>query len=242
MAEQRNADLSWDEFDSYRYFDVNYRQMHEVDAQIIDHLRDFFDGTGLRDASGIDVGCGPNLYPSMAMLPFCSSIELWEYSKSNVAWLEKQLADYSTEWDPYWERLAQSPPWRAVDNPRQALQRCARPVLADLFALPERHWDIGTMFFVACSISGQLGEFDQAVRCFLRCLRPDAPFAAAFMIESEGYEVADVAFPAVSVRVDDVRSAMAAAAYNLEIHSITTASPHRDGFDGMVLVVGRAAS
>jgi hypothetical protein len=48
--------------------------------------------------------------------------------------------------------------------------------LWDLLAdLPERAWDIGSMFFVADGMTTNEAEFEAAVRAFLASLVPDSP-------------------------------------------------------------------
>jgi hypothetical protein len=110
-----------------------------------------------------------------------------------------------------------------------------------VFDLEPAAWDIGTMFFVAESMTADPAEFERATAAFLATLRPAAPFAAAFMAGSLGYRVAGVPFPAVrevdAVRVGAVLNRCGAAA------SVTTvAVPHgarlRDGYEGMIVAVG----
>jgi hypothetical protein len=74
-----------------------------------------------------------------------------------------------------------------------------------VFELPASQWDLGTMFFVAESITEAPEEFRAAVAGFIGALRPGAPFAAAFMAGSDGYPVAGTYFPALPITPDDVR-------------------------------------
>jgi hypothetical protein len=98
------------------------------------------------------------------------------------------------------------------------------------------------MFFVACSISPDLTEFERAVHAFVSALTPDAPFAAGFMVESEGYWVGERFFPAVRVTNDHIRSALAGVAYDVHIADIDTDAPLRQGYGGMSLATGRASA
>jgi hypothetical protein len=100
---------------------------------------------------------------------------------------------------------------------------------------------MGTMFFVACSLSNDMDEFQRAVDCFVRALRRGAPFAVAFMEKSKGYAVDGTFFPAVEIDRTNVDRALAALAYDVHIDRITTNNPLRDGYDGaMIVAVGRA--
>jgi hypothetical protein len=111
-----------------------------------------------------------------------------------------------------------------------------------IFDLPRRTWDIGTMFFVACSISNDLDEFERAVHRFVRSLRVGAPFAAAFMIGSHGYSVGGQAFPSVEIDIDEVYDALNGVAYSVNIDGIKTSEPLRTGYRGMCLATGRASA
>lgn len=252
-----NGDYRWDEFNTYSYLGDNYCALRDDDRQIISLVRDFFaanahhaprqpDGT----RTGLDIGTGPNLYPAMTMLPFCDSIVLGEWSLANLEWLRKEKEEYGHNWDPFWAELARSEPYRSVDDPRNALRRAARVEHASVFDLPVARYDMGTMFFVAESCTGEPNEFDRAVRQFARSLRPGALFAAAFMTGSAGYEVGDQHFPAVKVNTNIIRRSLRRFvsrgwlpyAAKLKVCPITTEMPLRHGYDGMVVAFGRIRS
>ncbi|MDQ3274114.1 MAG: SCO2525 family SAM-dependent methyltransferase [Actinomycetota bacterium] len=239
-----NSHFPWDDFDSSWYFDHNYKVLRDDDRQIIEIVRDFFvtlDPSSHRCRYGIDVGSGTNLYPALTMLPLCDKTTLYEYATSNVSWLQREMELYSQSWDPFWDLLAKEPLYKSVDSPRKALAAKARVETGSVFDLPEWRWDIGTMFFVAESLSSELSEFQAALGSFLRSLRPGAPFAAAFMENSSGYDVSTHRFPAVAITANDVEICLAGATEDLEIHRIgTTSSPLRDGYEGMILAIGRA--
>jgi hypothetical protein len=96
------------------------------------------------------------------------------------------------------------------------------------------------MFFVAESMTDVREEFTEAVDRFLRALRPGAPFAAAFVENSEGYRVGDRPFPAVLIGVDEVRAALAHRTERVTIERAGWSGPKwREGYTGMVLATGR---
>ena len=238
-----NRHFPWDDFDSHWYLDHNYKVLRDDDRQIIEIVRDFFVTLGLPDhgcKKGIDVGAGTNLYPALIMLPICDEITLYEYATSNVTWLQREIDSYSPSWDPFWNLLANEPMYKSVNSPREVLAATASVERGSVFDLPELRWDIGTMFFVAESISFDFSEFQAALGSFLRSLRPGAPFAAAFMEKSLGYDVSAHRFPAVAITVDDVENYLEGDTEDLQIHRIgTTSSPLRCGYEGMILAVGR---
>ena len=83
-------------------------------------------------------------------------------------------------------------------------QACAGVEQRSVFDLPAAQWDLGTMFFVAESITEDPAEFRDAVARFVGALKPGAPFAATFMAGSDGYPVAGTRFPALPITAADV--------------------------------------
>jgi len=237
-----NAEVDWDAFDSRSYSNHNYRTLRDDDQQIVQIVRDFFGGLDLRGLKGLDIGSGANLYPALTMLPMCTSIDLWEYSSSNVRWLERQIeSPEGRRWDRFWSLLAEHKSYAGLPDFRPALHETARVTQASIFDLPARQWSIGTMFFVACSLSEDMNEFERAVRSFVGSLDEHAPFAAAFMIGSTGYRVNRSWFPAVRINRADVERVLASIAYDMTVHTITTRTPLRPDYGGMLLVTGRSA-
>jgi hypothetical protein len=233
-----NSDVDWDTFDSVEYCDHNYQEVRDDDRHIVHLIRDFFAGAGVTDGRGVDVGPGANLYPSLAMLPFCRSLDLREYSWRNVEWLKKQVQDFEPNWEKFWQIYAENPAYAAVTDPRTRLQEIATVRRASVFDLPEAEWDLGTMFFVACSLSTDMVEFTAATQRFLKSLVPGAPFAAAFMTGSDGYFVGDVWFPAVAVEIEDIEETLSRVTVDASVVNIPTHAPLRDGV-GMALATGR---
>lgn len=236
-----NADYPWDLFDSEAYLQHNYSTVHDLDRAIIARLAEFFaaQAAGRRRWHGVDVGSGTNLYPALAMLPLTETITLWEHSLSNVRWLEHGLRPYGQVWDPFWDALAGSAElYQKLRRPRSLLPVRAKVEKASIFDLPEAEWDIGTMFFVAESITGVRAEFEQATATFVRSLKPGAPFVAAFVRNSSGYTVGTRRFPAVAITEDDLSRLLRRLAAEVEIHQIGSAQRFREGYDGMLLVTG----
>ncbi|KAF4409975.1 MULTISPECIES: SCO2525 family SAM-dependent methyltransferase [Streptomyces] len=247
-AQELNDDADWNAFDSEAYVAHNYRDLRPDDEQIIRIVRDYFTDHFRRHPGdpvpGIDVGSGANLYPALTLLPWCSEITLFEYAATNAAWLERQVTGYEPNWDAFWDVLREARPYAGTENPRAALRLAARVKQGNLFSLPEARWGIGTMFFVAESMTTAHEEFQEGVRRFAECLLPGAPFAAAFMEGSEGYAVGDEFFPACSVTGAQVRDTLTPFAEGeVQIHSIgIPGDPLRVGYKGMLVACGRRNS
>ncbi|GAA4801832.1 SCO2525 family SAM-dependent methyltransferase [Streptomyces ziwulingensis] len=243
----RNADAPWSKFDPEAYVSDNYRTPLPVDLLIValmrDHFSRCFEGVPpdplLR---GVDVGAGANMYPALAMLPWCEKILLLEYAAPNVEYLRRQIASGGLDhaWDAFWGVLGEDPAYREV-VPRDRLDEVVLVQRQNLFDLDgEQRWDLGTMFFVADSMSECPEEFGRGVRCFMNALDKDAPFAAAFMKGSDGYRVAGQKFPAYRVTEAEVEESLVHYSCELEIHDLHHVV--REGHDGMLLALGRRNS
>ncbi|MFD9739703.1 SCO2525 family SAM-dependent methyltransferase [Umezawaea sp. NPDC059074] len=252
---QRNADIPWYQFDPNDYLARNYARVRSEDHRVVELVRDFFgrqfaSGRPPAGLCGIDVGTGANLYPALSMLPFCESITLYEHAKSNLEWLAEQAAadwpSWPDVWSDFWSVLGAGRHYAELgEDPRRALARRVEVVPGSVFALDPaaRRWDMGTMFFVAESITSEPVEFTAAVRGFLEVLSPGAPFCITFMENSLGYEVAGIEFPAVSIGRDDVLDCLAELADDVAVDRVGPgAEPKlRDGYSGMLVACGHTS-
>jgi NNMT/PNMT/TEMT family len=247
----RNAEVQWNTFSPEDYWQQNYHELQAEDQEIIRLVRQFFIATFSnrpRARRGIDVGSGTNLYPALLMLPWADRILLTDYSVSNVRWLRRQLADGSATWtwQPFWRELHEAERYNEIADPHKHLQvAChSEPGFAGIarrsvFSLPKARWDLGTMFFVAESITEDPGEFRAALAGFTGALKPGAPFATAFMAGSDGYEVARTRFPALSITQDDVRRHFTELGVSdLSVELLQTEHRVRDGYAGMIVATG----
>jgi len=235
-----NADVEWDTFDSAAYFDHNYGELRDDDKTIINLVTEHFGQTCRTGVgSAIDVGTGANLYPGLIMLPYSARVVLSERAHSNRVWLNHELAEPSGSWQEFWKRIAEdSPPHQRIRNPFDLLHRYARVERGNIFNLAAGQHDLGTMFFVAESITTRDDEFRRATGLFVNSLKPGAPFAAAFMRNSSGYYVAGQRFPACSINENDVEKALAPVARNVDIKTVES-NDLRDGYCGMMVALGR---
>ena len=266
---QLNADVSWAAFDPIAYVNHNYRGLQEEDAEILqivgDHFGDHFrepaaervsdrepSSDGVSDdeppaerVSGIDVGAGANLYPALAMLPWCDDITLYERSPANVRYLQSQKGSYARNWDQFWNLLCKNDAYGSLHiDPRRRFSDVVEVLPGNLFDLVrlEKRWSVGTMFFVAESMTTSHDEFAHGVECFLRALVPGAPFAAAFMEHSDGYHVGKHFFPACDVGELDVHKSLEPFARDLKITRLKASASVREGYSGMIVACGHRKS
>jgi hypothetical protein len=242
-----NADYSWDEFDTEAYFTHYYRELHPDDERVIRRtVAALAAATPAGDALDVvDVGTGPNLFPLFAALPRASRLTVWEYAPTNVAWLKAEIErdDMRPQFEEFWAVVRDA--WgsaRALpDNPYPALRAKADIRRGSIFDLPERQWDAGTMFFCADSITERLEEFDRACGCFARAVKPGGVLAAAFLLRSGGYVVADRDFPVLTLTTPDIAAVFDRLATNIEVEEIGIVEEEiRSGYSGMLFLTGHA--
>lgn len=242
----RNSDVNWDTFDSAAYFVHNYGDLRPDDTQIIRIVADHFAESlpGRPPGRAIDVGTGANLYPAMIMMPYATELTLLEQASSNREWLRAELEDPHPSWSSFWNEVAEGrPAYRRIEQASggktsRALRAVSRVQAGSVFDLQPDQYDLGTMFFVAESITTQIDEFERAAGQFIDSLKPTAPFAAAFMCDSSGYLVGDRHFPACSVNEKDVDRALARAATDVKIVYVES-KDLREGYGGMIVATGR---
>jgi hypothetical protein len=247
----RNADAQWNKFSPDDYWHRNYHTLQAEDQEIIRRVRNFFIHAfaGRPQAQrGIDVGSGTNLYPALLMLPWTEQILLTDFSPSNVRWLRQQLEDDGAGWmwRRFWYQLQEAEGYRDIGVPRKQLREAcvsergyAGVERCSVFSLPEARWDVGTMFFVAESITEDPEEFRAAIARFAGALKPGAPFAAAFMGGSHGYPVKGTRFPALPITPDDVRRHFTElGASDLNVEPLRTKPRVRHGYEGMIVATG----
>lgn len=176
------------------------------------------------------------------MLPWCDRITLLERSLGNVRYLGEQRDSYDGMWDKFWDVLCKEEAYRALGvDPRVRFREAVDVRKGDIFDLGggAERWDLGTMFFVAESITESLDQFRLGVASFMTALKPGAPFAAAFMENSKGYYVDGRKFPATSIGKRGVSSALKGYADGANIYRLGTPDDLREGYTGMIVACGR---
>jgi hypothetical protein len=254
---QHNADPDWETFSSDEYWRSNYAEMQAEDQEIIGRVSLFFhkafDGRD-RAQRAIDVGSGTNLYPALLMLPWAEQILLTDLSESNVRWLRRHVMDDDAPWtwQPFWRRMCDFEDYGQIDEPRRHLRRACTGLPGhagieqrSVFELREAsvQWQLGTMFFVAESITEDPKEFHTAIDVFVGSLQPHSPFAATFMAGSHGYSVDDKPFPALSITPDDVTEQFKKLGVSeLSVELLETEKRVREGYTEMIVATGITGS
>jgi SAM-dependent methyltransferase len=242
-----NADYEWGRFDSEAYFQHYYGEPHPDDELVIRVAIDALKraspaGSGL---DVVDVGTGPNLIPFFCALPRARRLTAWEYAETNVAWLRNELAhdDMRPQWRHFWKvaREAYGPEWGLPDNPIPILRERCVVTQGSIFDLPARTWDAATMFFCAESITERQDEFEAACASFARSVRPGGMLAAAFLVRSEGYVVADRPFPVLKLSPETIERVFKTHADEVDAKLIGIVEREiRSGYSGFIFLTGTA--
>jgi hypothetical protein len=237
----RNRDVDWDAWPVEDYLSENYREIHPSDLAVIDHHSRFYREFAAEGfARSLEFGAGPNLYPLMLAAAVSRHIDAVEPSAASVAYLTRQLG---TGPDPSWDGFYRECRARRPDLPTSlhlAMRRVEvkRGTAADV----ERDaYDLGSMHFVAESVTEERDEFRALCARFVGSVRPGAPVVAAFMENMGRYGLGDGSrWPGYPVDMDRVADAFAGTTEDLVLSRIDADETLPDyGYTGMVLLTGR---
>lgn len=234
----RNNNYNWAEFDPHKYLAVNYAKILPPDKEILIDLVKFYASA---DPKGkfLEVGCGPNLYPVFAMLPFADSVDIIEYGIKNLFYLKEQKNNLDNIWGQWIDFLRKLSPVYSVDFAKQFNGK-VNILQGSVFSLPQQVYNVGSMHFVSESITTDLAEFNLANRKFLSSLKPGGLFVSSFMENSEGYTSPGKQFPAVAITGKDIKKSFKSYTKNLNIKKITANQGLvRKGHSGMLFVSGK---
>ncbi len=243
----RNEDFAWSQFDSEAYFQHYYGEPHPDDDKVIRRACAALIGAEPKRGklSVVDVGTGPNLFPMLLALPRASDLTAWEFSDSNVAWLKNEIADRTMrpQWRHFWNVIVESYGSDAglPENPKPIMRKIARIEQGSVYDLPARRWDAATMFFCAELITGERSQFEKACEGFARCVRPGGTLAAAFLVGSSRYVIAERPFPILDISEADILEVFAPISRDVRTERIGIVEREiRSGYSGMVFMVAKA--
>lgn len=236
-----NRDVDWNRWPVQTYLEENYRVPHPADLAVIDHHARFY--RRLRPGSigrSLEFGAGPNLYPLMLAASVSRHIQAVEPSAASVAYLQGQLrngADRS--WSAFYEECRRRLPTLPPDlNTALSIVEVTHAGAAEIGA---DAYDLGSMHFVAESVTEDLAEFTALCERFAKAVRPGGPLIAAFMENMGRYRLGDgSSWPGVRVDSDIVRAVFARLATGIEVTRIEADATLPDyGYTGMVLMTAR---
>jgi len=237
----RNADVDWDRWPVAEYLAENYRQLHPADAAVIDHHSAFYRRFPPRSvARSLEFGAGPNLYPLMLAAGASRRIDAVEPGAASVAYLRRQVSrGADPSWLPFYERCRSRNP----DLPPTLAQALARVTVihGGVGKLSERGYAVGSMNFVAESVTERADEFTGLCRAFAAAVAPGGHLVAAFMENMGRYRIGTgPPWPGFPVDAAAVRAAFAPLTDALLVDRIDADPTLPEyGYTGMVVLTAR---
>ncbi len=241
----------WDEFDPFEYVERNYgRLILPEDKSIIDFVVDFLAELNLEKGSldkVADIGAGPNLYPSLLLSPFLSpkcSLDLIEYSHSNLKYLTDTIASIQKKHSTPWKRFESYILSLQPDTSLMQVAENAHVVEGSIFELPNHKYDAIMSFFVSESITDSLETFSEATKSLMGALKPNGIFIIAHMIGSHGYFAGErTSFPAVNITLQQLeKEYLKYGHFKSHLVGHENREAARKGYKGMAVFVGQKNS
>lgn len=233
----RNADVDWNGWPVADYLAEVYRELHPSDDAVIEHHSAFY-RTLTRDsvARSVELGAGPNLYPLMVAASASRNIEVIEPSAANLAYLDRQLHDPDPSWLPFYERCRKLQP----TLPATLLAALARVTVRAGSAADLRPdtYDLGSMHFVAESVTEDLDEFREICQSLARSVKLGGHLIAVFMENMSCYRIGDgPEWPGIPVDARLVREVFDPLVVDLSTTRVGFDPTGPDyGYTGMVLM------
>jgi len=215
----KNADVNWGEFDPYIYLKQYYEIILDSDREIVANLVKFYK-KNQPNGRFLEVGCGPNLFPVFAALPYVDNIDIVEFGEKNISYLKQQFVSFHNIWLQWIDLLKKlDPVYKNID-----FNQCFRQKVVinqdNIFDLPQNKYEAVSMHFVAECLTGDVNEFYEANKKFIESIKPGGIFFASFMENSQGYDSPGKPFPAVAIEADHIRESIGFLSKDLNIQKI----------------------
>lgn len=240
------------QFDVGEYIWRNYgEKILDEDRVIIDEVTKTVLELGIEKGSlvkAVDVGVGPNLYPSMILSPFIAEnggIDLIEYSPTNIEYLNSVLDNDSGDkfgklkgiWSKFESLLSsRSPIW---SNCFLRVRKIAKIIQGSIYNLPRNEYNAVSSFFCAESITDNPEKFQEAIDSLIDSVKPGGLIITAHMLGSKGYPAGEnTNFPALSITTEDLEKVYEEKA-NVRVMKVNAPQAVREGYHGMAIVIGR---
>jgi hypothetical protein len=250
---QRNHFASFETFDPYEYAMRNYGgEKALADDQEICRVVTFaLQQLNIQARSAADIGCGPNPYPGMLLLPHADVVDLLEYSKPNRDYMEAFFSgtlslNHTDMWRKFGGYMVEGGGdayANIFDDVREAGQRRRIAVKqGDVFNLPQNTWDLISAYFVVDSISIYREDHHRGIASLKNALTEEGLLITANMLNRKdhiGYNAGEnKQYPNISQNVQQMRQAYIDNDMScLVIPTGQSQRKARDGYDGMALVL-----
>lgn len=234
-----NAYYKWDDFNPFVYVQEYYAQIFPADRKILINIVKFYKHYQPK-GKFLEIGCGPNLYPIFAMLPYADSIDIIEYSSNNIDYLKKQVVSFQDIWYQWISLLRELDPIKYNIDFQYQLRDKVKIYRDSIFNLPSDKYDSVSMHFVSESLTDDIHEFHKANSKFIGALKPNGTFVASFMENSRGSFSAGTFFPAVPITDLHIKNSLNSLVNDLHVLKIPS-EPElvKIVHTGMLMATGR---
>lgn len=197
-----------------------------------------------------DIGCGPNPYPGMLLLPHAQKVDLLEYAPTNRDYMQAFFSgalshNHTQMWRKFEDYMVTGggEQYVGVFNAIREAGKSGRVVVqpGDIFKLPKDRWDLASAYFVIDSIGSYLSDQHDAIASLRDSLTEEGIAVIANMLNNEdhnGYPAGDdQEYPNISQTIGQMKQAYT----DNDMFSLIVKVGHgrriaRDGYDGMALV------
>jgi hypothetical protein len=232
-------DNVWDEFDPEAYIFDNYSTVFPHDLYSLALLTTLYKQKQ-HIGKVLEIGCGPNLLPVLAAIPYADSIRIIDPGSQNIEYLYRQLFDIDPVWKPAMTVIRAIDPSLSLNHFdfQLAYQQKISFDAGSVFDLPKNFFDVASMHYVAESITSDYAEFERACLSFKQSVKPGGMLIASFMENSTGYTVNGVDFPACPITISDLKDVFKDCDPVIERLS-SDLTPMRSGYTGILFLVGK---
>lgn len=248
----RNHFASFETFDPYEYAQRNYGGEKALadDQEICRTVAFALGRLNVQARNAADIGCGPNPYPGMLLLPHADVVDLLEYSKPNRDYMQdffsgKLAHNHTDMWrkfEPYMVEGGGETYVGVFDSIREASRRRQVGIQhGDVFNLPKNTWDLMSAYFLVDSMSIYREDQHRGIASLRDALTDEGLLITANMLNRKdhiGYSAGDgKQFPNISQSIHEMRQAY----IDNDMFCIVAQTGQdrrkaRDGYDGMALV------
>lgn len=249
----RNHFASFETFDPYEYAQRNYGGEKALadDQEICRTVAFALGWLDIHARTAADVGCGPNPYPGMLLLPHADVIDLLEYSKPNRDYMQdffsgKLSLNHTDMWRKFEQYMVDGggETYTGIfDGIRNAArQRRVEIQQGDVFNLPKNAWDLMSAYFLVDSISIYREDQHRSIASLRDALTEEGLLITANMLNQKdhiGYGAGDgKQFPNISQSIHEMRQAyIDNDMFCLVVQTGQSRRKARDGYNGMALVL-----
>lgn len=214
---------------------------------LVEHFKNAF-GKNVEEGEELlltDVGAGGSFSASLLLLGLAKALnaenyklDLIEPTRASREVMRRSL--YGTDikdmrlqeplWNPFRDIMRDKggPLW---DNRFDDVRDHARIINGSIYDLPENKYHAGVTFYTPCSITDTVPEFEQAVRSFVRSVKPGGLVMGVFVEGTRGWPAGETWLPGVQVTKENVEEAFRKAGAYVDVQLLDVDPRIQEGED-----------